>query len=77
DFPESQLQIAGIGLQIRNWQLAQTAFQEAATLDPQLVGAALAASADFPESQLQIAGIGLQIRNWQLAQTAFQEAATL
>jgi Tfp pilus assembly protein PilF len=39
DFPESQLQIAGIGLQIRNWQLAQTAFQEAATLDPQLVDA--------------------------------------
>jgi predicted CXXCH cytochrome family protein len=39
DFPETQLQIGGVGLRTRNWSLAEAAFREAAALDPQLVDA--------------------------------------
>jgi cytochrome c-type biogenesis protein CcmH/NrfG len=39
DFPETHLQIGGSGLTTRNWQLAERAFAEAASLDPQLVDA--------------------------------------
>ncbi|MCZ6773731.1 MAG: tetratricopeptide repeat protein, partial [Proteobacteria bacterium] len=37
DFPESQLAIAGTALVLRNWPVAEQAFTEAVTLDPQLV----------------------------------------
>ena len=39
DFPETHLQIGGIGLTTRDWRLAERAFGEAAALDPQLVDA--------------------------------------
>ena len=39
DFPETHLQIGGIGLTTRDWRLAERAFGEAAELDPQLVDA--------------------------------------
>jgi predicted CXXCH cytochrome family protein len=37
DFPETHLQLAGVGLTLRNWQMASQAFAEAVSLDPQLV----------------------------------------
>jgi predicted CXXCH cytochrome family protein len=37
DFPETHLQLAGVGLTLRNWQMATQAFAEAVSLDPQLV----------------------------------------
>jgi hypothetical protein len=37
DFPETHLQIAGAALSSRNFDLAETAFREAVSLDPQLV----------------------------------------
>ncbi len=37
DFPETNLQIAGAGLTMRNWSLALDGFSEAVALDPQLV----------------------------------------
>jgi predicted CXXCH cytochrome family protein len=37
DFPETHLQLAGVGLTLRNWQMATQAFGEAVSLDPQLV----------------------------------------
>ena len=37
DFPETHLQLAGVGLTLRNWQMARQAFAEAVSLDPQLV----------------------------------------
>ena len=37
DFPETNLQIAGVGLTMRNWSLALDGFREAVALDPQLV----------------------------------------
>ncbi len=39
DFPETQLAIAGTALTLRNFQAAESAFAEAARLDPQLVDA--------------------------------------
>lgn len=39
DFPETQLQIGGLSLRMRDWARAEAAFQEAASLDPQLVDA--------------------------------------
>ena len=39
DFPETHLQIGGAGLTTRDWRLAERAFREAASLDPQLVDA--------------------------------------
>ncbi|MCB1992864.1 MAG: tetratricopeptide repeat protein, partial [Geminicoccaceae bacterium] len=39
DFPETNLQIAGTALVSRNFPLAEAAFREAVTLDPQLVDA--------------------------------------
>jgi Tfp pilus assembly protein PilF len=39
DFPETQLQVGGIGLRTRDWRLAEAAFAEAADLDPQLLDA--------------------------------------
>ncbi len=37
DFPETHLQLAGVGLTLRNWRMARQAFAEAVSLDPQLV----------------------------------------
>lgn len=37
DFPETNMQLAGVGLTIRNWGMAQQGFAEAVALDPQLV----------------------------------------
>ena len=39
DFPETHMQIGGTGLTTRDWRLAERAFAEAASLDPQLVDA--------------------------------------
>jgi cytochrome c-type biogenesis protein CcmH/NrfG len=39
DFPETHLQIGGAGLTTRDWRLAEHAFAEAASLDPQLLDA--------------------------------------
>ena len=39
DFPETHMQIGGAGLTTRDWRLAERAFAEAASLDPQLVDA--------------------------------------
>ncbi len=36
DMPESHMAIAGLALSMRNWQAAETAFNQAAALDPQL-----------------------------------------
>jgi len=39
DFPETQLQIAGMSMTMRNMRLADAAFDEAARMDPQLIDA--------------------------------------
>lgn len=39
DFPETYMQLGGIGLTTRNWDMALQSFQEAVSLDPQLVSA--------------------------------------
>ena len=61
DFPETHLQIGGAGLTMRDWRLADAAFGEAASLDPQLVDAWVmvvrirAATGDVPGARVAVA----------------------